>query len=46
MKEHEKKKDSSNLKYWHINNLHCWATSQKLSVNNFEWIEDASQFNE
>ena len=26
--------------------LYCWAMSQKLPVNNFEWIEDTSQFNE
>ena len=28
------------------NNLYDWAMSQKLPLNNFEWIEDASQFNE
>ena len=33
------------LKYWDVNNLYGWAMSQKLSVNNFEWIE-GSQFNE
>ena len=32
--------------YWDVNNLYGWAMPQKLSVNNFEWIEDASQFNE
>ena len=32
-----------------INNRHIlygWAMSQKLPVNNFEWIKDTSQFNE
>ena len=26
-----------------INNLHCWAMSQKLPVSKLEWIEDTSQ---
>ena len=29
-----------------VNNLNGWARSQKLPVNNFELIEDTSQFNE
>ena len=29
-----------------IVNLYRWAASQKLPVNNFEWIKDTSQFNE
>ena len=28
------------------NNLCGWAMSQRLSVNNFEWIKDTSQLNE
>ena len=46
MKDHDKKKQSSYLKYWDTNNLYDWTMSQKLSVHNFEWIEDTSQFNE
>ena len=41
-----KNKESSYLKYWDVNNLYGWVISQKLPVNNFEWIEDTSQFNE
>ena len=45
MKEYDKSKESSYLKYWDANNLHGWAMLKKLPVNNFEWIEDTSQFN-
>ena len=46
MKEYDKNKESSYLKYWDVNNLYVWAMLQKLPVNNFEWIEDTFQFNE
>ena len=36
----------SYLQYYGVNNLYVWAMSQKLSVNNFEWIKDTSEFNE
>ena len=39
-------KESSYLNYWDINNLYRQAMSQKLPVNNFEWIEETTQFNE
>ena len=45
VKYYDKNKESSYLKYWHVNNLYGCAMSQKLPVNNFEWIEDTSQFN-
>ena len=45
MKDCDKNKDSSYLKYWHVNNICGWPMSQKLPVDKFEWIE-ASQFNE
>ena len=46
MNYHDQNKESSRLQYWDINNLYGWAMSQKLPVNNFECIEDTSQFNE
>ena len=38
-------KESSHLNCWDVNNLYGWAMSQKLPVNNFQWIEDTFQFN-
>ena len=46
MKNYDKNKESSYLKYWDVNNLYDWEMSEKLPVNNFEWIEDTSQFND
>ena len=41
-----KNKEWSCLKCWDINNLYGSAFSQKLPIDNFEWIEDTCQFNE
>ena len=46
MKDNDKYKDLSYGQYWDENNLYGLALSQKLPVNNFEWIKDTSQFNE
>ena len=46
MKDYNKNKESSYYQYWDVKNLYGWAMSQKLPVNNFEWIKDISQFNE
>ena len=46
MKDYDKNKESSYLKYWNVKDLSGLAMLQKLAVNNFEWIEDTSQFNE
>ena len=46
MKNYEKNKETSHLQYRGVDNLCCWAISQKLPVNNFEWIKDTSQFND
>ena len=44
MKDYDKNKKSSYVKYWDVNNLYSWAMTQKPPANNFEGIED-SQFN-
>ena len=44
MKEFDKNKESSYIQYWDVNNLYVWAMSQKIPINNFEWIKDTSQF--
>ena len=44
MKDYDKNKESSYLKYWNVNNLYGWALLLKLPVNKFEWIEETSQF--
>ena len=46
MKDYDKDKESSYLKCWDVSTLYNWAISQKLPVNNFEWIKGTSQFNE
>ena len=46
MENHDKNKEWSYIQYWDVNNLQSCAMSQRFPVNNFEWIEDASQFNE
>ena len=46
IREYDKNKEPSYLKYCDINNFYDWAMLQQLRVNNFEWIEDISQFNE
>ena len=45
MTDYDKYKESLYFKYWDVNNLYGWTMSQKLPVNNFEWIKDTSQFN-
>ena len=39
MKDYDKNKDSSCLKYWDVNNLYGWAMSQKLPINDFNGIK-------
>ena len=46
VKDYDKNKESSYLKYCHANNLYGWKMSQKSPVNKFEWTEESSLFNE
>ena len=46
MKSYDESKESSYIQYLDVNNLYGWAMSQKLPVNDFKWIEDASKINE
>ena len=46
IKNYDKNKESSHLTYWEVHNLYGYEASQELTLNNFEWIEDNSQFNE
>ena len=44
MKDYDKNKETSYLKYWDANYLFGWAMSLKLPIDGFKWVEDASQF--
>ena len=46
MKGYDKNKELSYIHYGDVNHLYDWTIQQKHSVNNFQWIEDTSQFNE
>ena len=46
VKDYDKNKEVSYLKYWDVNNLYERAVSQKLSVNGFKWVEHLSEFDE
>ena len=39
MKDYEKNKESSYIKYWDVNNLHGSVMSQKMSIDGFRWVE-------
>ena len=46
IKDYDKNTESPYLQYWDVGNLYGWEISQKLPVNNLEWIEDTSRFKE
>ena len=43
MKDYDKTKEPSYLKYWDVNNYYRSTMSQKPPVKKFEWMEDSSQ---
>ena len=38
MNNYDKNKESSNLKYWDVNNLYGWVMSQKLPQDGFKLV--------
>ena len=42
VKDYDKNKNLPYIQYWDVNNLYGWAMTQKLPVNNFEWIKVTS----
>ena len=42
MKDYDKNKEFSYLKYWNVYNSYGWEMLQKLLVNSFDWIKDTS----
>ena len=45
MKDYDKYKESSYVKYWDVSKLYGWAMSQKLPVDSFKWLENISRLN-
>ena len=46
MKDDDKNKEWSYIKYWDVSNLYTWEMSQNFPVKKFGWIGDTSKFNE
>ena len=44
MKDYDKNKESSYLKYWDVNSSYGWAMSQKLVVKKFKLLKYISKF--
>ena len=45
MKDYDKNKELSYLKYWIVNNFYGWVMPLKLPVNWFKWVDAFSEFN-
>ena len=46
MKDYNKNKKSSYLRYLDANNLYGWAMCKKLPIINFKWTDDLSKYTE
>ena len=46
MKNYDKNKESSYIKYLDANTLYGWAMPQKLPVNGFKWVKNTSKIDE
>ena len=46
MKNYNKNKKSSYLRYLDANNLYGWAMCKKLPISNFKWTDDLSKCKE
>ena len=44
MKNYDKNKESSYLKYWGVNNLYGWTMSKKLPINGLKWVDETFKF--
>ena len=44
MKNYNKNKKSSYLRYLDANNLYGWAMCKKLPISNFKWTDDLSTY--
>ena len=46
MKDYDKDKELSYLRYWDANNLYGWAMPQKIPAKDFKCVEDISEIDE
>ena len=46
MKNNDENKESSYIQYLDANNLYGWPMSQKLPINNFNWVKNKSKIDE
>ena len=46
MKDCDKDKELSYLRYWDVNNLYGWAMPQKIPAKDFKCVEDISEIDE